>query len=49
MFRGLKFANAQIVLERKSFSRRDKDVRDLQLYEDYIQHQVPDFYIHDDF
>jgi hypothetical protein len=49
MFRGLKCANVQIVLERKSFSRRDKDVRDLQLYEEYITRDAEKFYVQDDF
>jgi hypothetical protein len=30
MFRGLKFANPEIVLEQKDFYRRDKDVRDVE-------------------
>jgi hypothetical protein len=30
MFRGLKFANPEIVLGQKDFYRRDKDVRDVE-------------------
>ena len=31
MFRGIKFANPEIVLEQKDFYRRDKDVRDIEI------------------